>query len=121
MNVHKRYKMYKKGKKWCCMALTTFVAILEVLTTTEIANADIVTDPDQVALVSSTKTTIANENSSSADLNTTSENVPESGQKSDVSQAIFSSSKSASASSDNASNSSVENIYTFTIFYRYTI
>ena len=81
-----------------------------VLTTTEIANADIVTDPDQVALVSSTKTTIANENSSSADLNTTSENVPESGQKSDVSQAIFSSSKSASISSDNASNSSVENI-----------
>ena len=72
MNVHKRYKMYKKGKKWCCMALTTFVAILGVLTTTEIANADIVTDPDQVALVSSTKTTIANENSSSADLNTTS-------------------------------------------------
>ncbi|MFR0593508.1 N-acetylmuramoyl-L-alanine amidase [Limosilactobacillus mucosae] len=110
MNVHKRYKMYKKGKKWCCMALTTFVAILGVLTTTEIANADIVTDPDQVALVSSTKTTIANENSSSADLNTTSENVPESGQKSDVSQAIFSSSKSASISSDNASNSSVENI-----------
>lgn len=92
------------------MALTTFVAILGVLTTTEIANADIVTDPDQVALVSSTKTTIANENSSSADLNTTSENVPESGQKSDVSQAIFSSSKSASTSSDNASNSSVENI-----------
>ena len=81
-----------------------------MLTTTEIANADIVTDPDQVALVSSTKTTIANENSSSADLNTTSENVPESGQKSDVSQAIFSSSKSASISSDNASNSSVENI-----------
>lgn len=78
MNVHKRYKMYKKGKKWCCMALTTFVAILGVLTTTEIANADIVTDPDQVALVSSTKTTIANENSSSADLNTTSENVPNS-------------------------------------------
>ena len=60
------------------MALTTFVAILGVLTTTEIANADIVTDPDQVALVSSTKTTIANENSSSADLNTTSENVPNS-------------------------------------------
>ncbi|MFJ6972023.1 KxYKxGKxW signal peptide domain-containing protein [Limosilactobacillus mucosae] len=27
MNVYKRYKMYKKGKKWCCMALTTFVAI----------------------------------------------------------------------------------------------
>ena len=48
MNVHKRYKMYKKGKKWCCMALTTFVAILGVLTTTEIANADIVTDPDQI-------------------------------------------------------------------------
>ena len=78
MNVHKRYKMYKKGKKWCCMVITTFVAILGVLTTTEIANADIVTDPDQVALVSSTKTTIANENSSSADLNTTSENVPNS-------------------------------------------
>lgn len=93
MNVHKRYKMYKKGKKWCCMALTTFVAILGVLTTTQTANADVVNE-NQTVLLPSVEADTTNENSSSTDLKAVSENSSASSQNSGVSQAIISSPES---------------------------
>lgn len=109
MNVHKRYKMYKKGKKWCCMALTTFVAILGVLTTTQTANADVVNE-NQTVLLSSVEADTTNENSSSTDLKAVSENSSASSQNSGVSQAIISSPESKTVSSENVPNSSIEDI-----------
>ena len=109
MNVHKRYKMYKKGKKWCCMALTTFVAILGVLTTTQTANADVVNE-NQTVLLPSVEADTTNENSSSTDLKAVSENSSASSQNSGVSQAIISSPESETVSSENVPNSSIEDI-----------
>lgn len=109
MNVHKHYKMYKKGKKWCCMALTTFVAILGVLTTTQTANADVVNE-NQTVLLPSVEADTTNENSSSTGLKAVSENSSASSQNSDVSQAIISSPESETVSSENVPNSSIEDI-----------
>lgn len=91
------------------MALTTFVAILGVLTTTQTANADVANE-NQTVLLPSVEADTTNENSSSTDLKAVSENSSDSSQNSGVSQAIVFSPKSEAVSSDNVSNSSIEDI-----------
>ena len=40
MDVRKHYKMFKKGKKWCCMALTAVAVATGTMMATQTANAD---------------------------------------------------------------------------------
>ena len=41
METKKRFKLYKSGKKWCCVALTTTAAIIGIATSHQSANADV--------------------------------------------------------------------------------
>ena len=38
MDVRKHYKMFKKGKKWCCMALTAVAVATGTMMATQTAN-----------------------------------------------------------------------------------
>ncbi|MCB8642846.1 KxYKxGKxW signal peptide domain-containing protein, partial [Holdemanella sp. DFI.5.55] len=49
MDVRKHYKMFKKGKKWCCMALTTVAVAAGTLMATQTVNADTVSDANNVS------------------------------------------------------------------------
>ncbi|WP_225209480.1 KxYKxGKxW signal peptide domain-containing protein [Limosilactobacillus fermentum] len=50
MEAHKHFKMYKDGKKWCVMAITTAATVLGVATaTTANAQADSVSENPVVA------------------------------------------------------------------------
>ncbi|MBM6955326.1 C40 family peptidase [Lactobacillus coleohominis] len=52
MESKKRYKLYKSGKKWCCMALTTIATAVGMITTQQHIQADTTTnnDPQQVVV-----------------------------------------------------------------------
>lgn len=114
MDVHKYYKMYKKGKKWCCMALTTLATVTGVFATTQFAKADTVSDVSQVELVSPTDANVASEGSSNAET-VSSESFAASAQDSINSQASTVAADSATADSESLisqpanSNDSVKN------------
>ena len=114
MNVYKHFKMYKKGKKWCCMALTTLAAVTGVFATTQFAKADTVSDVSQVELVSPTDANVASEGSSNTET-VSSESIAASAQSSINSQASTIAADSATAGSESPnsqpanSNDSVKN------------
>lgn len=114
MNVYKHFKMYKKGKNWCCMALTTLAAITGVFATTQFAKADTVSDVSQVELVSPTDANVASEGSSNTET-VSSESIAASAQSSINSQASTVAADSATAGSESPnsqpanSNDSVKN------------
>ncbi|MCT2918718.1 hypothetical protein EFM26_09445, partial [Limosilactobacillus fermentum] len=57
MEAHKHFKMYKDGKKWCVMAITTAATVLGVATaTTANAQADSVSENPVVASASAQST-----------------------------------------------------------------
>lgn len=50
MDVRKHYKMFKKGKKWCCMALTAVAVATGTMMATQTANADIAIKTDNITV-----------------------------------------------------------------------
>lgn len=53
METKKRYKLYKKGKLWCCSAIVLAMAFVGLATTSESAHAAVSTTPQETTAVTS--------------------------------------------------------------------
>ena len=64
MDVRKHYKMFKKGKKWCCMALTTVAVAAGTVMATQTANADTAVETGNAVVSTTSEVPSASANTS---------------------------------------------------------
>ena len=115
MEVRKRFKLYKSGKKWCVVAITTAATVLGVATaTTANAQADSVSENPVVASASAQSTSsssqqvmLATASESSATDSATSANVTNSAS---VASQVSADNETASSALNSTSVVSAENV-----------